>query len=131
MPRLPEETAGIRREETAGGDLKAHELLSTPRAWTQCAYARDAAGHELAFPGLDDSVPDLAKEKASRSKRAVAWDILGAVYACYSGDERARVLKRLAAKLQGEPPRRCLAEWNDHPARTHAEVLALLKGADV
>lgn len=109
--------------------MKAFELLSEPRAWTQNAYARDAAGDELAFPGL---LCGTDAEHAAGSKRAVCWDILGAIIRCYpNAEQREAAVKKVAKKLQAEPPRRALCEFNDAPHRTHADVVELLKKLDV
>lgn len=110
--------------------MKAFELLSEPRSWTQSAYARDAAGEALVFPGLEPQEVTQAPA-AAVSKRAVCWDILGAIYRCYPVAERPKMTARIAAHLQGEPPRRSVCEFNDDPRRTHAEVIALLKKLDV
>ena len=104
---------------------KARELLTPEGAWVQGAHARDVGG-ERCF---------------SRDPEACQWCLVGAVsrVAHNSGEYRwilpsldtlARVgLGVTPGTRDPRKPGQILVKWNDHPKRTHAEVLALLDRA--
>ena len=103
-------------------DLKAvRELLSSPKKWTQGQYAKDARGH-----AVDDCSP-----------KATCWCLVGSMWkrgydVGQWGCERVMsMINPLTAQLPPKDriPGFSLTVWNDDPARTHEEVLALLDKA--
>lgn len=102
--------------------LKVHELLSSPDKWTRRCQARDATG---------GAVP-------SRSKEATCWCLDGAVERCYPDPaDQARARRALIVAAGWRLPRfpesdaYLITLFNDAALRSHAEVLALAKEADV
>lgn len=96
----------------------ARELVAG--SWCRAADARDARGQ--AVEPWDEA--------------AVSWSLLGALVAALE-DEAARAgelpVDQLAAALYALADlidRDSLADWNDDPVRTEAEVLAVLAGAE-
>lgn len=86
---------------------RAAELLARPEQWTQGAFARDADGTVTA-PLSDD---------------AVSFDLKGALIRAAGpgyGSAWAAIERFLRADA---------LHWNDDPTRTHADVLAALRGA--
>ena len=85
--------------------------------WCQGANARDCAGHAV-FP---------------RQSVAASWSLLGAIAASLDcgTPEWTAYFKRLSRVL-GAPSgsARWLAEWNDDPSRTQAEVVAAAAAAE-
>jgi len=85
--------------------------------WCQGALARDCAGHAV-FP---------------RQSVAASWSLLGAIAASLDcgTPEWTAYFKRLSRVL-GAPSgsARWLAEWNDDPTRTQAEVVAAAAAAE-
>ena len=92
--------------------MKAYELLATPDKWTQGPMARNAAG---------ESVPDLAED-------ACSWCMFGALVKCYghSGIAFCEACRRVHEIIGCK-----IISFNETPGRTHAEVLDVLKRADV
>ena len=95
--------------------MKVKELLMKPEAWTQNADARTSSG-----VGISLEKPE-----------AVSFCILGAVDRVYKTESKrnrvaARIQASLGVKYYGE-----VVDWNDDPARTHAEVLALCEKLDI
>lgn len=84
--------------------MKAYELLSPPGAWCQ---------------GIN-----------SLGSPPIAWCIYGAIHQCYPSPLAARKLPDLRQQVCERTGQR-LEEWNDDPARTQAEVVALLKELDL
>jgi len=85
---------------------RAH--IATPERWTQGAFARTADG--VRCPAYDTT--------------ATCWCIGGAVLAVAAfSDKRADALFALH---QAAGKHQHIGVWNDVPARTHAEVLAIL-----
>jgi hypothetical protein len=91
------------------------ELLSDPARWTQGYYARDAKG-ALVGPA---------------SQRAVCWCLLGAIVRVYGRRGHSSCLVASLREALNLPPDVTLTNWNDAPARTHAEVLDLCRRAGV
>lgn len=100
--------------------MKAWELVR--KGWCQGVFAMDADNNKV----------------LSTDPFAVKWCILGAIFRCYpgchsgTGMATAKVLEVLGV-LQRE--NRCfidsLSIWNDHPHRTQAEVVELLRRLDI
>ena len=90
-------------------DLKAaRELLSVPERWTKGHLAHDAAGRSV----------------DEQSDKAVCFCIVGAVYkACQNDWKRVEPTVNFIANTEGVVS---VPDWQDHPDRTHAEVLDLL-----
>lgn len=91
---------------------KARALIEKPECWTKGVFARDAEGREL----------------EPNNWAATCFCSLGALAhasGCAPGAVSLRVLRTLAAQI-GDPtfPRTEVADFNDAPERTHAEVLA-------
>jgi hypothetical protein len=90
--------------------MKAWELLATPDKWTQGVGARDARGREV----------------SPSSKKAKCWCIYGAINKCYGNDGFSLMALRIERLIPTY-----VSTWNDNPKRTHAEVIEVLKKADV
>jgi hypothetical protein len=85
----------------------ARRLIEHPSNWVQGSMAQDEHGDEV----------------DPTSENAVCWCSVGALDATASRDEDAfRAATQLMAEATGKP-RESLTEWNDAPARTHADVL--------
>jgi hypothetical protein len=102
--------------------MKTYELLEDPKSWTQRDSAIDAIG-------LPVSVQDPS---------ACSFCIIGALYRCYpdaSKDEMGSKMSRIQDQIRALDPLNrpvySIPEWNDSPKRTHAEVIAVLKAANV
>ncbi len=97
--------------------MKAWQLIE--KGWTQGASARDSYGI-----GVYSGDPD-----------AICWCAIGALAAVYgdSQDEYDQAFRRVVGVLTDRLG--CvypvIMQWNDAPGRTQAEVVALLKEADV
>jgi hypothetical protein len=106
--------------------MKAYELLAEPAAWTQGATARDVTGLALDV--------GVGAREASRSSFAVCWCAMGAILACYEDcipfSEAAEKFGALMNHLTIKKGI-FVTQWNDDPARTHAEVLGVLKDLDI
>ena len=92
------------------------ERLAVPERWTQGEYARDEMGMATGSCCYD----------------AQCWCLLGAVFresesldADSNADSEALDLLQEAVGSKGKG----LAEWQDAPGRTHAEVLAVIDAA--
>lgn len=83
------------------------------KGWTQGTYAIDANGRKT-IASADD---------------AACWCLLGAIQGPSGFPKREVVfhLTNLASTVAGLPT--TIAEWNDQPGRTRAEVLALIDQA--
>ncbi len=96
--------------------MKIHQLLETPDKWTQGAFAR---------------LPD-GKAVKSNHPNAVCWCLIGAICKCYDGiGAKTAISDAILAAAAGAVAGEMLSTWNDHPSRTHAEVLELVKRLDV
>lgn len=95
--------------------LAVRELIAVPERWVKGDWARSASGRDV-FWG---------------SEKAVCWCIRGAVNLVeqYSPSNSYRAQEKLALMATGKSELMALAEWNDAPQRTHADVLALLDRA--
>lgn len=99
--------------------LAAADLLEQPGAWTQCSNARNRYGN---------AVP-------SNSPEAVGWCLLGAI--CKVSDtlavrDRAYAMVGLYMDKHnyiGYIGSFSTVDYNDHPDRMQAEVVAVLRGA--
>lgn len=100
-------------QEIAAVLRRAAELIAEPERWTRETLARDANG----------------KECQECSVKAVQWCALGAIVRAAAdagigshwGDASWALRLHLGIRNTGE--------WNDHPSRRHAEVLAALRAA--
>ena len=118
-PRWPKTPLIVR------GVLASSKLALDPRSpvsrlrigWCQGALARDCAGRAV-FP---------------RQSVAASWSLLGAIAASLDcgTPEWTAYFKRLSRVL-GAPcgSARWMAEWNDDPSRTQAEVVAAAAAAE-
>lgn len=93
----------------------AREMIRDPRNWCQHALARDGHGRQLDRIDCGD---------------AKAWDASGAVLSAY-GLPRwvGPSWEAYAALAHFLPPNVALAQYNDAPGRTHAQMLALFDHA--
>lgn len=92
--------------------MKAWELLSSPERWTQHVTARDS-----------NDVICLEDDG-----KACSWCIIGALRKCYQSlDRELSVWRDITVAIGNQD----VADWNDAPERTHAEVLEILKRLDV
>jgi hypothetical protein len=92
---------------------KMHQLLEKPDRWTQEAAFRDKQGNQCL------------------EEHAYSYCLLGALAHCYPfhGEDGPHPLARASHQLQLAASRhghRSVAQWNDHPSTTHAEILAEL-----
>jgi len=90
--------------------LKPSDLLSKPGAWCQKAEAKDETGTTV----------------AGDSSKACQWCLLGALMRCFPGDDDHYDIARFKVR-QAIPEDSLISTWNDSPARTQAEVVALLQ----
>ena len=103
----------------------AHDLISSPQAWSQGAIARDA----LQSPVL------------LFSAHATAWDVLGAIHWCYPNrQDRLEIKYRLAFHLRRNEyvaadsviagagsVVKLICDWNDDFTTTHYDVIEVLQ----
>lgn len=87
----------------------ARELLSDPERWTRGAQARDRCGRPI----------------DPRGPTAVCFCALGAIWKC--GGSMAETSALFDQVITGES----IADWNDWPLTTHADVLAAFDRAIV
>lgn len=90
--------------------MKAYELLAKPESWTQHVFARDPQGESVHW-----------EDTAAR-----CWCLIGAVKKVHGVGWR-RPVEIMQHHLTSTP----LDDWNDNPARTHAEVVELLRRFDI
>lgn len=96
--------------------MKVKELLSSKEKWTQGAYARTADGQDCHH----------------NDERAVAWDLTGAIWRCYTHwetKESGVVFQKVVDKVgdaQGS-----ILSWHDAPERTYEEVKQLVDALDI
>ena len=95
--------------------MKAYELLAKPEAWTQNAYARNAKGKKVDFD----------------SREAVAWCCSGAIRLVTGEKSGPFPASNKSINRAAEAIGCTVINWNDHPGRTHSEVVALLKELDI
>jgi hypothetical protein len=90
--------------------MKMKELLADPTKWTKGANAKDNTGMMV--------VPS--------SPNATCFCLLGAAIRCYPQNSET-----IFIKLINKVPNKKVVAWNDHPDRTHTEVLALVTELDI
>jgi hypothetical protein len=83
---------------------RARKLISQPERWTRAHFARDARGRGLT-PNNADAVCFCAVGAIQRASGSLAYD--------------TPEIRALGYRLGSAIP-----HWNDHPRRTHAQVLA-------
>jgi len=90
--------------------MKPSEVLATPEKWAKLVQARNASG----------------KGVNPKSKDAVSWDVVGALWVCAKDNPEWRMwFDRIVERVNNrgyETPTR----FNDDPNTTHADVLKLL-----
>lgn len=93
--------------------LAARELIATPEKWTCGNYAKTSAGVAVSE---DDDL-------------AIAWCAMGAIR--HEAPDREAIMSARHVLERVLPSRSStVADWNDAPGRTHAEVIeALTKAA--
>jgi len=92
----------------------AADLLAQPGAWTQGAYARDMFGSDVGSQWSDD---------------AVCFCVMGALNQVREAQHDAVILGSLSHAIRAVNGGYPIAEWNDAPGRTQAEVVAALRAA--
>jgi hypothetical protein len=95
---------------------RVYALIEKPEAWTQGAYARDAAGELIPREESGDAFAD--DEFAPLRDAAACFCLYGAGIRC--GLQIYEFGNALGIDVVG---------FNDAPNRTHSEVLALLRSA--
>lgn len=90
--------------------MKAWQLLRDPERWNKGAAARDQNGKPCSYD----------------NPSASSWCVLGALMMLYGPRGWASRLVKTEILVGCWVPK-----WQDAPERTHAEVLAALKKADV
>lgn len=102
------------------------QLLSEPGRWTQGVTARNSQGIQV----------------GAISRDAVCWCLIGAVTHAYHDGDQMRMLRRMLAAVLAEMRQARLssserdmipiiAEWNDAPERTHADILRVVRKAGI
>jgi hypothetical protein len=94
----------------------AADLIEPEGRWTKGAFARDQAGHIVQV----------------ESQNASCFCVAGAIYKVAGRRQSTRVgrlIDQLSAPLQAGGRYRGLADFNDHPERTQAEVVSALRQA--
>lgn len=92
--------------------MKAWQLIEKEENYCDNAVALDRRG----------------KRVSASDKRACRWDFFGALLKCYP---RPLYCLRALATVGRKIKRRNVTRWVDNPKRTHAQVLAAMKKADV
>ena len=102
------------KEQTARDVLlEVRALLAEPTRWTKGAYGKDARGVRV----------------GARSSNAVCWCLVGAYQHSHpEGTSRRRAFDLLGS-VASDWHGRSLQDFNDDPATTHADVLALIDRA--
>ena len=97
--------------------MKAYELISEPSRWTKGTLARDSNGHATNVLG----------------PTACSFCLVGAIERCYASFKCClEQVKRVRQELKAQFPNfEFVGQWNDHPDRTHTEVVELLKKLDI
>jgi len=94
--------------------MKIYELLENPTAWIKNALARDLLGFQI----------------FSEDPKATCWCLQGAMRKCYKtgSDEYYKVRGILEIAIHNIVKNYTgIASWQDHPDRTHVEIIALCK----
>jgi hypothetical protein len=93
--------------------MKAKDILTDESKWTRGTQARDRRGMPC----------------DPRSKRAVQFCLVGAIFRVYRGwEERHRAFDAIWHVIGPTKP---IEYWNDDPSRTFADVLEALEKADI
>ena len=98
--------------------MKAYELISEPSRWTQKTLARNINGGATNPRGYD----------------ACSFCLVGAIERCYNVPikQMLEILQQVKSELKIQAPSfEFIGQWNDHPDRTHEEVVGLLKKLDI
>lgn len=85
----------------------AADLLEKPGAWTQHTSARDVGGVTIPI----------------KSDRAVCWCVIGALWRASVPSSFYSALREFKSAIGTD----FVPEWNDHPSRKQAEVVAALR----
>ena len=91
----------------------AQALIDKPEKWTQCAMWRDSTGNSKDWPPEPN---DMAARSATGAIREV----------CRLGEEsevKSRLLSFINRHMAIGQYCYTVTEWNDHPDRTHADVM--------
>ena len=99
----------------------ARALIDTPEKWTKGAFQRDETGNEVVCYGTPLEPQSHCSTGAIMS-------------ACHNSDmersikDEREVLRYLGRSIERHsepnwPSHLALTHWNDHPGRTHAEVM--------
>lgn len=94
--------------------MKIRELLTDESKWTKGTYGRDRQGNPVPY----------------YSQKATAFCLSAAIFRCYPQQNKGTKLYRKIQKILGIG-RKSIPGWNDDPARTFAEVKALVEELDV
>lgn len=88
------------------------DLLTPQSNWTQKVEARS----------------DLGNQVHPRSVHACCWCVLGAIEKV-SPSSKIQMREKIALEIdpKSEDHYQTIANWNDHPSRTHIQVLDLLR----
>jgi hypothetical protein len=97
--------------------MKAYELLAEPSRWTKGTLARDSEGFATNVNG----------------PTACSFCLVGAIEHCYTSiQDTLRATTKVKQELRKQYPNvEFVGQWNDHPDRTHEEVVNLLKKLDI
>jgi hypothetical protein len=98
--------------------MKAYELLSEPSRWTKGTLARNSEGYATNVNG----------------PTACSFCLVGAIEHCYPVPIKKLldIVQQVKDELAIQAPNfEFIGQWNDHPDRTHKEVVDLLKKLDI
>jgi hypothetical protein len=106
--------------------IRARELIADPEHWLQGDYAEDNLGI-----GVLPWDPDAYRRCLLGAVDAAAVEILGLNPIAYSDHalycvEKQPEVAKVIHQLQLEAPAGMVADFNDDPETTHADVLALI-----
>ena len=101
---------------------KAADLLEKPGAWTQGDYARNYVGE-----GYSDYIADRADEGGTFEP--VCFCTIGALNHVRGKEADAALWGELRNPVVSVVGEINIADWNDTPGRTQAEVVAALRTA--
>lgn len=90
--------------------MKLKELFAKPESWTQKQFARDKDGRGC---GPQDA-------------RAACWCLGGGIAVCYP-DNFNPVWDKILRRIDSAS----VIDWNDDPARTREDILALCEELDI
>lgn len=122
--------------------MKVHELLANPENWTKGSPFRlkknpkidltikNQTETEIVFLSWD-SLRAIAAEK-DQIPEEICFCVSGGINFCYSDIHvRCQIQSQLENYIEEKFGDLYIESWNDHPDRTHSEVIQVLKELDI